>query len=74
MSNAKQAAARIRRLRQIQLKLGRKLERAYLRNNVSDYLVTEVRQRRVSLIIDKLWQQLDEKSRRSLKQTQPTPF
>lgn len=74
MSNTKQTTARIRRLRQIQLKLGRKLEQAYLRNNISDYLVTEVRQRRVSLIIDKLWQQLDEKSRRSLNQTQPTPF
>jgi hypothetical protein len=73
-ANFKQTMVRLRKLRAIQLKLGRQLERAYVRNNVTDYLAMEMRQQRISLLIDKLWGQLDEKGRRTLKQTQPTAF
>lgn len=74
MNNPKQTTARLRRLRNLQLKLGRQLERSYLRNNVSDYLVVEARQRRISMTIDKLWSQLDKKSRRTFSRTQPSSF
>lgn len=74
MSNYKQTSARLRRLRNVQMQLGRQLEKAYLHNRMTDYLVMEKRQQRIALIIDKLLGQLDEKARSSLGRTQSGSF
>lgn len=70
MSNPNKTVRTLRHLRSMQANLGRQLERAYLRDRMSDYLAMEKRQRNIAVLIDKLWGQLDEKSRSHLRQTQ----
>lgn len=48
-------------------KLGRQLDKAYLRQSMADYLAIESRYRRVALMIDRLLSKLNSQDRQELQ-------